>query len=486
MIKNLQKLLKSPSSMRWYEWLWLGLPISVWFSYQPLIRLGQSETMYFELSISVVYLMIVAVASLPLIWRARQELAKNRAVWLSGVFVLVCLISLFWTSNLIRGVLTCGIAGGLALTLWGMLARPEGIYRLKSAISRVFIAMTVVMSGVSLGQFFAGIWLDSNVTMLCAGCQTTQFGFVRPNGFTIEPQFFGGLLVMGIFLLMHEIITKKSAKWSVWAMLMLFLVVLVLTLSRGAIFSLLVGGVVFMVVNYRRWRRIGLIVMSGIVSVIVALALQGWAAMISPTIDETFTGAVNKSVNQLSMGAIDLKIDEPKSEADFPISPVHSESPVTVDKPVEAAESVKTEPKFDGYVEESTNIRLDLSQVALEAWSHDITTQIAGVGTGGAGVAMYKTAPERIVGPREIVQNEYIETLLEGGIVKLGLFVVMIIAVFVITQKHRWVWAMIVACMVQWLFFSGYANALHIYLMLITVSAITLHRDQSKLAKQCS
>ena len=486
MMKNLQKLLKLPSDMRWYEWLWLGLPVSVWFSYQPLIRLGQSETMYFELSISVVYLMIVAVASLSLIWQARRELIRNRPIWLSGAFVSVCLISLFWTPNLVRGVLTCGIAGGLMLTLWGMLARPEGISRLKSAISRVFIAMMVVMSGVVLGQFFAGIWLDSNVTMLCAGCQTVQFGFVRPNGFTIEPQFFGGLLVMGIFLMMHQIVTKKFLKWPVLAMLMLFLVVLVLTLSRGAIFSLLIGGVVFAVVNYRQWRRIGLVVVSSVVSVIVALVLQGWAAMISPTIDETFSGAVNKSINQLSMGVIDLKIDQPTEDTGFPISPVHSESPVTADKPVETAEPAKTESKFDGYVEESTDVRLNLSQVALEAWSRDTATQIFGTGTGSAGTAMHQASPERVSGPREIVQNEYIETLLEGGIIKFGLFVAMIIAVFVVTRKQRWVWAMIASCMVQWLFFSGYANALHIYLMLITVSAITLHRDQSKPAKQYS
>ena len=165
MIERSKKLLKLPANVRWYEWLWLGLPISVWFSYRPLIQLGQNDTMYFELSISVIYLVIVACASLPQIWRARRELLQNRAVWLSGTFVLVCLISLFWTSNVVRGVLTCGIAGGLMLTLWGMLARPEGIRRLKSAIFRVFIAMSVLMSGVALGQFFAGIWLNSDITM---------------------------------------------------------------------------------------------------------------------------------------------------------------------------------------------------------------------------------------------------------------------------------------------------------------------------------
>ena len=482
MIERSKKLLKLPANVRWYEWLWLGLPISVWFSYRPLIQLGQNDTMYFELSISVIYLVIVACASLPQIWRARRELLQNRAVWLSGAFVLVCLISLFWTSNVVRGVLTCGIAGGLMLTLWGMLARPEGIRRLKSAIFRVFIAMSVLMSGVALVQFFAGIWLYDSITMLCAGCQTVQFGFVRPNGFTVEPQFFGGLLTIGSLLLMQSVV-KKSTPWLNWAALFLVFVALILTMSRGAIFSLIVAGVVFAVVYWKQWKRVGLIILYGILSTIVALVFQGWAAANSPIVNETFEGAVGKSVNQLSMGVIDLKIDEPKSDVDFPVSPADSDQPAESDKSVE---SIKAEPKFDGYVEESTNIRLNLSQIALEAWARDTTTQIVGVGTGGAGVAMHQTSPERIAGPREIVQNEYIEQLLEGGIIKLGLFVVIITTILIITRQQKWLWAMIIACLVQLAFFSGYPNALHIYLMLIIVTAITLHRDQLKPAKQYS
>ena len=99
---------------------------------------------------------------------------------------------------------------------------------------------------------------------------------------------------------------------------------------------------------------------------------------------------------------------------------------------------------------------------------------------------MHQTAPERIVGSREIVQNEYSEMLLEGGIVKLGLFVVSIIAICIITRRQKWLWAMIIASLIQLAFFSGYPNALHIYLMLIIVAAITLRHDQSKPAKQYS
>ena len=67
MMQSVRRVFALPSKMRWFEWLWLGLPVAVWFSYQPVLRLGQNETMYFELSIAVVYLAIVAVMSVLLI-----------------------------------------------------------------------------------------------------------------------------------------------------------------------------------------------------------------------------------------------------------------------------------------------------------------------------------------------------------------------------------------------------------------------------------
>ena len=473
-IRRIKQYLQLPPTICWFEYVWLGLPIAVWFSFHPLIRLGQSETMYFELSISVLYLAIVACASIPLIWQARRKLLQDRVVWVTGGFLLLNLLSLLWTPNLTRGLLTCMMSGCLVMVVWGMRARPGNLRRMIRAIIRTYIVTTVAMSIVGLAQFVAGIWLDQSVTLLCAGCQTVQFGFVRPNGFTIEPQFFGGLLVIGAFLLMQEVIKKRTSRFA-WIALLLVFVVLLLTLSRGAIFSLLVGGVLFTIVNRKSWYRIGLIVLNGAISIVMALVLQGWAAMSSPVIQETFTGAIEKSVNQMSMGTISLGLNKEEGESLSPISP-----PLAT----EVTELEKTTPAFDGYVEESTNIRLTLSEVALTAWSHDVSTQIIGVGVGGAGIAMNQAAPDS-VGRREIVQNEYIETLLEGGLMTFGVFIGLLTLAFIAMRKQPWLWAILVSCMVQWLFFSGYPNALHIWLFLIIATVATLHRDQSTPAMRC-
>ena len=80
---------------------------------------------------------------------------------------------------------------------------------------------------------------------------------------------------------------------------------------------------------------------------------------------------------------------------------------------------------------------------------------------------MHERYPDDI-GAREIVQNEYLELLLEYGVLGLALFSVVIAALFYTTRRRKWVWALLAAYLVQWVFFSGYPNALPIYLTLIT------------------
>ena len=82
------------------------------------------------------------------------------------------------------------------------------------------------------------------------------------------------------------------------------------------------------------------------------------------------------------------------------------------------------------------------------------------------------------LGAREIVQNEYVEVLLERGIIGFMGFLAVLGGLFVITRKRSWCFAIITAFMVQWLFFSGYPNALHIYLIFSLLAVATLPRGQ--------
>ncbi|MDR0957099.1 MAG: O-antigen ligase family protein [Candidatus Nomurabacteria bacterium] len=481
---------------------WLFAPITIWFSYRPLISLGRNETMHFELSVVLIYILILALMGLSKIWHGRHKLVKNKAAWLTNTFVIWNLISLLWTENLTRGILTCGIVGILWLIFLATIVEKEKMRKILPALVKIFIASAVVMCVLAWVQMIGGIWLSQSETLLCNGCVAAQFGFVRPNVFTIEPQFFGNILLVPILILLWQSLEKK-ANWRMNLVFIFLVSTLFLTLSRGAIFAFGLGAVVLLILQVKFWRQVlfgvGLIV-SGF---ILALVCQGVTAVINPNFSETFSGAVNKSLNHLSMGIIDLRGSEGEdlSQAqniktdvndkkyfneEIEISKQAQEDKQNNEKIAETEKIIeinssetKNEPQLDGYVEESTNVRLKMSEVALKAWAKNPQTIAFGVGVGGAGSAMNEVSDGEI-GSREIVQNEFIEILLENGLVGGVIFLGMIFGLFYATRREKFCWAIIAAFLVQWNFFSGYPNALHIYLIFIVMFAYFNYKNRKE------
>ena len=158
-----------------------------------------------------------------------------------------------------------------------------------------------------------------------------------------------------------------------------------------------------------------------------------------------------KVLNHLSRGVIDVRGGEDE----------------VVENPVENFEEGNvTDAVFDGYVEESTGIRMELTKNAIAVWAQDARTVLFGVGIGGAGQAMYDMG---LTGsPKEIIQNEYASLLAETGLVGVICFVwlvVMVVREFMKSQMSGMLFSLLVAYAVSLLFFSGLANALQIYLM---------------------
>ncbi len=445
MASGFVRYLKLPKGkLSLYEKVWLGAPLAVWFSFQPFMRFGQDSTMYFELSIALLYLVILAITGVPHILRSRTELIRQPAVWLVGSYVALMIASLLWTPNLVRGLLTIGVTGLLYMIFLAGMARTVQIRSLVPALVRLYIVAAVVMSALAVVQLVTGIWLDSSVTLLCAGCVAEQFGFARPNVFAIEPQFFGSLLLAPALVLFNRLATDVRGRYEMLSFVIISLA-LFLTLSRGAIVAWVIGVLIIVALRIRQVRHWSKAVALVVGVFILSLTIQGSAAAVNPTINETFTGTVTKVINQLSLGVIDIRADQPE--------------PVEVDAAV---------PHFDGYVEESTDVRVSRSALALQTWVSSLPSIVVGVGVGGAGVAVHDAFPERI-GSREIVQNQYVETLLEQGVVGLLLFMAMLVGLIITARRHAWVWAIVAAYMFQWLFFSGYPNALHVYLVLIVI-----------------
>ena len=449
MIDRLKKLSSFWCGLTWLQRLWLLAPVVMWFSYWPNISFGSDSTMNYELSIVLIYAVILALVGLPDIWQHRRILIKSKHAVALLLFLVWSGVAVIWSPNPRRGVLTEGILGVICLIFWTAWVKRTDLHKVLPVIWKILMASSLTVCGLALLQMIAGTFIESrDVTGLCAGCVAGQFGFVRPNLFAIEPQFLGNMLLAPALMATYGFMKKRSIGRGLT--LLALLTTLGLTLSRGAIYACFMGIVVMWVVAKGHW--LNKLAVAGVMtaSVVVCLAIQGALAAINPHINETFVGAVTKSINHLSMGIIDVR----------PTGGDQSQSIVSDD-----AEG-NEEPVYDGYVAESTDVRVNLTKTALSAWVDSSPIQkMTGFGLGSSGTVMAEYTGSNY--EKEIVQNEYVEILLERGLVGLVLFMAVIASTFdkLNKSKNRWAWSIIAAYAVQWCFFSGLPNAIHIYLI---------------------
>jgi len=441
----------------------LAMPFMVFFSYYPMLNFGQSHGMHFEISLLQTYLVLFVLINLPAIWQIRQQLIKNKTVWLIFAFCSLNTISLLWTANLIKGLLILAVIWLLFACFLSFLSY-KNLKKLFPTLFKNLIIASCIMSVFALFQIFAEIInLPPSISLLCDGCRTSQFGFARVTGFAIEPQFFGSLLLIPILLLLHKFINQKT-NYKLNLTLIFLLVTLFLTLSRGAIYALAIGIIVLLIINWKNLKKIFLSLTIIFGSFLLSLTIQGVSAEINPNINDGFYPAISRTIHQLSLGLIDIR-SNPLSSSKEAVEEGRA-------APLLPAEREERDPIRDGYVAESTDIRNHLSRLALEAWAKTPTNIIFGTGTGSTGFVLNHYFPDQI-GDTEITQNQYTETLLENGLIGFALFAALIFLLFKSSHKHKFLWAILSAFLIQWFFFSGYPNALHIYLFLLLFGALT-------------
>jgi len=450
------------------------LPLVLCFSYFPVISLGSNETMNFELSLPLLWLVVFDILGFFMVcakYRAKF-FSKIFGSFLWWLFPFFATFSIAWSLNPLRGLLTAGV-------MWLLLFAVLWFFELRENLNDSF--WKIFWRWFFGAALFSCIWcvvqcildvagVPQETSLLCDGCVYAMFGFPHPNGFSIEPQFMGNLLIAPIFVSVYFYFKNKNIKYLVLAFI--FGSTLFLTFSRGAIYAV-VAGLIFLfsfVVSQAKKTEMKKAFFSSlkvlavfVVSFIFALNLQGIFAAVSPTSD-TYVDGVAKVLNHLSLGLVDVrsggeKVSEGSGET--------GEGEPVNDSPVENPQEHVENSAFDGYVAESTDTRIRLARAALDVWKKDFRTVAFGVGFGGAGQALYDNGLSPA--PKEIVQNEYAELLLETGVVGISLFGVIVILAIRIALKNRkyagLVLALLIAYGITFLFFSGLPNALQIVLL---------------------
>ena len=502
---------------KFFKFLVIIAPFLLFFSYFPIISLGATGSMNFELSLPLLWLVLFDVVAVILMLRKKLLFCdiKKKGLWL--LFPLWLSVTIFWSLNFIRGLLVVGILWLLyfaGYAVWSLRGLFDSEFRRK--FWRWFFgASLVVCFWCALQCVLDLTGVSRDYSLMCEGCTYGMFGFPHPNGFAIEPQFMGNLLLAPIIIAAWFIVFKQNHRKMerecsrdshfnnrsvgaytklqfrdslrdcckndngshslcsifLWFCLFVITMTLFLTFSRGAVYSLVVGLVFmtgFVLVREKKMRkniakRVGLVWGVVVLSFLFALNLQGLMAEVSPTSDTYKTG-VAKVLNHLSLGVIDIREGEPVSEETY--------APELEITGVEDS-SLPEKSAFNGYVAESTDTRVRLTGAALEVWSKDFITMLFGVGLGGAGQALYVNGLTS--SPKEIVQNQYASLLLETGIVGVVLMIlslILIIRTVIRSQLSGGILALIVAYLISLCFFAGLPNALHIYLLPVMLMAI--------------
>lgn len=464
-MKKIDKMLRQFADLCLFDKLLLLAPLVVWFSYQPNIYLGYSSAMNIELSLVLIYVAVLAVTALPLISSNYKKLLQCNLVRITGLFILWSFMSIVWSNNLSRAILTTGVSAALFTVLLGVLS--TDLKKLTPILKNTYIASAAFMSVLAIIQVAYGAWLDWG---LCRGCLAAGFGFVRPSVFAIEPQFFGSLLLVPILILAAKFLRKTVTKTDV-ILLCIMVTAMYLTLSRGAIFSLVIAIACLMflyrnsLIKKSRLAFLPLVVLAGFG---VGMVWHGIFTEINPRVSDGFYDSVSKSVNQLTLGKVNL----PKLTAS---SASQAASPSTA-----SVETNHPKAHFSGYVETSTSERTSMLNLALQTWRKDWITALFGTGTGSSGRAIQQHT-HKLATEAEITQNQYVEVLLENGLIGAVLCLMAVVVYLYDTRRDKLAWATLIAFALQWNFFSGLPNALHIYLVLAVIfAAVKTHPDALK------
>lgn len=512
----------------WLRFLVYVLPLALMFSYYPIIALGKNETMNLELSVPLVWLVVFDILAVCLMIKRRVLFAvfNERGRWLWLLFPAFLTISVIWSLNILRGILVVGILWLIYVAVYGFFNLRDLFFAedFRKKFWRTFFGATILVCLWCVLQCIldlAGVSREGS--LMCAGCVYQMFGFPHPNGFAIEPQFMGNLLLAPAIVVIYGMLINDNSAFGgrvacarrhgARALILgrnlrkppktllsfIIISVLFLTFSRGAIYAFVVATAFLLMwvgVQRKSWWGVGKVVATVVVAFLFTLNVQGIMAAVSPT-NDTYQSGVAKVLNHLSLGIIDVrekKVENGENrQANEAETDGGDESEIEIEKndETEKAEEDGTETNeykkleaevderawlikkqeensavFDGYVEGSTDTRIRLSNAAGEVWAKNPTTVWFGVGIGGAGEALYQNGLSPA--PKEIIQNEYMSLLLETGLVGISLFVLTMIMVFRTlwrsSQKIMLV-GLLIAYGVTLLFFSGLPNALHIYLI---------------------
>lgn len=315
---------------------------------------------------------VVGLAWLALFLLNRNKLKIPTAVWLALLFWLTGAWSYAISVDPKRTFMVALFWLVALVGFWLTIQLTEKA----STLRKANIAVVIVASIVALFGFFQifgdVIGLPFEITGMKPGYDKSTFGFPRVHSTLAEPLYYGNYLLVPFFLAVCYFIyggTKGLMRNYALAISLLLLSSIVLTLSRGAYLGLGIGALLLMAWQYKRFfARNNIVIIASVLALALVMALAFFATSSSKARDEIF--------------------------AHLSVSRLNTESVVS---------------------------RKDASELAIEWWR---VYPWRGVGLGGYGkLELEDKFQLQAEDYQPIVNNQYLETLVETGILGVAFFI---------------------------------------------------------------
>lgn len=443
--------------------LFFLLVATIGFSYQPLLYFGLAQGTNLKLSIAHIILVAFAISSIPSIIRRREILLHSKITWLFLTFCLISSVAILWSDNTLRGVFVSAFSWALFGMFIAVQAISEDIQKNGKPILRWFYVGVTIAIAFAWWQLAAeAIGISQKYTLLPTPYLSTLFGYARPTSFLLEPQFLGNFLLIPLFLSLDTLVKKNRGIVAPALLFTFSLATIITTLSRGAYMGVAIGLLIFVIVHWRKyWRRLCLISILSALIATSSFGLLGLAAQANTRDNIDGQEAIYKSINHASLGTITLP---------------HTQKNDEQSTPADSTEAVQTTQRgtdtHSGYVQESTDSRLTMSQEALNLWRESPLSILFGIGMGSFGATLHDKNPTHSIS--SIVNNQFIKILTELGLVGFAVFILLLFTPLWHAYRKRY-WILIVVSIslyTQWLFFSGSFNVPHLWLFIAITTMV--------------
>ena len=438
---------------------------SLIFSYQPSLSFGTTPEINLKLSLTLVFALLFILSSVTQLVQKIKELSKLLLTKLFLAFCVLNTLSLIWTANKTRGLFETGLIWLLFFVFVSIVVNFKVIFR-KEFLLTVLWTATLTACLFSLWQFFGdAIGISPDLTLLSPTYQSTLFGVARPTGFALEPEFLGNFLIIPFLLATYLILTSIKLA-VVYLIVFTTSLILLLTISRGALLAATIGVVLLLIFARQPFKRVVTLLGILVMSLGVAIGLIGLGGHINNRDDISGKSAIIGFVNQVSFGTIKIPIPHIQS----PVQTTVNQLPTYIVQTVPAPTPI--------YVAQSTNSRLLMSKEAINLWKQNARTIVFGTGTGSFGTLIH--AKNHTYATNSIVNNEYLQVLTELGIVGFILFILILAIPIWLSIKNRRVlpFAILIASYLQWLFFSGHINVIQLWVAIAVIYAYFLYSKE--------